>query len=124
MKGTHKGCPYLRLSGAGSWMCDGVSVERNQRRDFIMWGLYGRWEMDGFQKIVISRFDGGLNNSVGPFLIGQDDWARGQNMIVRGNGDVDVRGGYIRQHDDYTVGGSAPVLGFSGFICRVGLLIG
>jgi hypothetical protein len=51
--------------------------------------------MDGFEKIVISRFNGGYNNSVMPFLIGDDEWQSGQNVMTFGRGgvEVDVRPG-------------------------------
>ena len=59
--------------------------------------------MDNFQKIVISRWDGGLNNSQSPFDIGETEWYRGENMMLQGVGDTEVvvRPGIIRQNRNY-----------------------
>lgn len=56
--------------------------------------------MDGFQKIILKRFDGGLNNAMSPFEIGESQWYRALNMMLAGVGDRDVlvRPGFVKQN--------------------------
>lgn len=63
--------------------------------------------MDNYQKIVISRWDGGLNNSQSPFDIGETEWYRGENMMLQGVGDTEVvvRPGIIKQNRTYISNG-------------------
>ena len=69
--------------------------------------------MSKFRKFVRSRFDGGYNNSVNPFLIGNDEWAAGQNMIVKAGSEVDVRPGSVKLHETST--SSSAVVGLFRF---------